>query len=61
MIKKQVLIVMDNPETSQSLQACLEHSAIDVDCADTLSKALEYIIKRSYCLLIIDLQTLHIN
>lgn len=61
MIKRQVLIVMNDPETSQSLQVCLEHSAIKVDCAIALSKALECTIKRSYCLLIIDLQMSHIG
>lgn len=61
MIKRQVLIVMDDPENSQSLQVSLEHSAIEVDCADALSKALECAIKRSYCLLIIDLQMSHIG
>lgn len=61
MIKRQVLIVMDDPEISQSLQVCLEHSAIKVDCAVALSRALECTIKRSYCLLIIDLQMSHIG
>lgn len=61
MIKRQVLIVMDNPEISRPLQRCLEHSAIEVDCADTLSKALENMIKRTYCLLLIDLQMSHIG
>lgn len=61
MIKRQVLIVVDDPEISQSLQVCLEHSAIKVDCAVALSKALECTIKQSYCLLIIDLQMSHIG
>lgn len=61
MIKRRVLIVMDDPETSQSIQARLEHSALEVDCAETLSKALEHVFKMLYCLLIVDLQILHID
>lgn len=61
MIEKQVLIVMDDSEISQSIHMCLKRSAIEADCVDTLSKALEYVIKRSYCLLIIDLQMAHIG
>lgn len=52
---------MDDPKTSQSLQVSLEHSAIEVDCADALSKALECAIKQPYCLLIVDLQMSHIG
>lgn len=52
---------MNNPESSQSIQARLEHSALEVDCAETLSKALEYVFKKLYCLLIIDLQISHID
>lgn len=61
MMKKQVLIVMDDREISQSIHKCLGNSAVEADCADTLAKALEYVIKRSYCLLIIDLQMSHIG
>lgn len=61
MVKRQVLIVMDDPKTSQFLRVRLEHFAIEVDYADTLSKALEYVIKRPYCLLIVDLQMSHIG
>lgn len=61
MIKRQVLIVMDDPETSQSIQVRLEHPTLEVDCAETLSRALESVIKKLYCLLIIDLQILHID
>lgn len=42
---------MDDLKISQSIQVCLERSAIEVNCAETLSKALEYAIRRSYCLL----------
>lgn len=56
MVERQVLIVMDDSEISQSIHVCLKRSAIKADCANTLSMALEYATKRPYCLLIIDLQ-----
>lgn len=52
---------MDDAETSQSIQACLGHPALEVDCAELLSTALEYVNKKPYCLLIVDLQILHID
>lgn len=55
-IKKQVLIVMDDTKIGQSLKARLENSVIKIDCAASLSEALECAIKNHYCLLIIDLQ-----
>lgn len=61
MIKRQVLVVVGNPEISQPLQICLERSAIEVDCAEALSKALGYMMKKRYCLIIIDLQMSCIN
>lgn len=56
MTKKQVLIVMDDSEISQSIKTHLGHLSMEADCAVSLSKALEYVIKKSYCLLIVDLQ-----
>lgn len=47
---------MDDPETSQSLQSCIECFSIEADCAKTLSQALRCVMKRPFCLLIIDLQ-----
>lgn len=61
MMKKQILIVMDDPEVSQLIQICLERYSLEVNCAESLSKALECVIKKSYCLLIVDLQILHID
>lgn len=61
MIKRQVLVVVGNPETSRPLQVCLERSAIEVNCAKALSKALEYMMKKCYCLIIIDLQMTCVN
>ena len=59
--EKTILIVMDDPEVSQLIQISLERYSLEVNCAETLSKALEYAIRRSYCLLIIDLQISHIG
>ena len=56
MIKKQVLIVMDDSEISQSIKTHLGYLATEADCAVSLSKALEYVMKRPYCLLIMYLQ-----
>lgn len=61
MIKNQVLIIMDDPEISQSLQARLEKLSIETDCVSPLSKALKHAMKKSYCLLVIDLQMFHIG
>lgn len=57
MLQKQLLIVMDDLEISQSILKHLEGLATTkVDCAASLSEAMEYVIKKTYCLLIIDLQ-----
>ena len=56
MVKRQILIVLDNLETSQLLQTRLERFGIESDCATSLSTGLEYAAKNLYCLLIIDLQ-----
>lgn len=61
MIKKQVLIVMDDSEMSQSIKTHLGYLSTEADCAVSLSKALEYVIKKPYCLLIVDLQMSHIG
>lgn len=58
MIKRQVLIIMGDSETSQLLQACIECFSIEVDCAKTLSQALKHVMHKLYCLLVIDLQML---
>lgn len=47
---------MDDAEISQSIKTHLGYLSTEADCAVSLSKALEYVIKRFYCLLIIDLQ-----
>lgn len=60
-IYKQLLIVADNSEISQSIQARLESTAMKVDCTASLSTALENVIKNTYCLLIIDLQMLNMD
>ena len=52
---------MDNSETSQSIKTHLEHSSMEVDCTASLSKALEYVIKKPYCLLIMDIQMSYIG
>lgn len=47
---------MDDSRISQSIKTYLEHLTMEADCAEVLSKALEYVIKKPYCLLIMDLQ-----
>ncbi len=61
MLQKQLLIIMDDIQTSQLIRERLESAAMKADCVASLSKALEFSMKRLYCLLIIDLQISHID
>lgn len=56
-LQKQLLIVLDDLEVSQLIRERLEKLTIKVDCATSVSKTLEYMMKKDYCLLIVDLQT----
>lgn len=47
---------MDDLKTSQSIWGYLENPTTKVDCAASLSEAMECVIKKTYCLLIIDFQ-----
>lgn len=61
MLQRQLLIIMDDIQTSQLIRERLESVAMKVDCVASLSKALELAMKRTYCLPIIDLQISHID
>lgn len=60
-LQKQLLIIMDDVQTNQLIRERLESAAMKVDCVSSLSKALEFSMRRIYCLLIIDLQISHID
>lgn len=56
MLQKRLLIVMADGETSRFVWERLEKQTMKVDYAASLSKGLEYAMKRDYCLLMVDLQ-----
>lgn len=56
MLQRQLLIVTNDLEISQSIGERLESSTTAVCCISSLSKAIEHIIKTPYCLLVIDFQ-----
>ena len=60
-LQRQLLIVTNDLETSQSAREHLENATTKVCCISSLSKAVEPIIKIPCCLLIIDLQILDMD
>ena len=61
MLCRQLLIVMDELEVSQSILKRLENPTTKVDCVASLSEALECVIRKTYCLLIIDFHISNID
>ncbi|MFG6350988.1 MAG: response regulator transcription factor [Oscillospiraceae bacterium] len=56
MLQRQLLIIASDLEIIRPIRERLGNSTMKADYATSLSKALEYVIKRPYCLLIVDLQ-----
>lgn len=55
-MKKQVLIVADDLELRNSIQDQMESESITINCADSISAALNSVMEREYHLVILDLQ-----
>ena len=56
MLKRQLLIVSDDPALCSSIQDVMENDATEVHCAASVSSAVSCITSGEYCLLISDLQ-----
>lgn len=57
MIKRQFLIVTDDSDISQTIQRHFKSDQTTaIHCASSLSQALNYVLKDSYCVLVVDLQ-----
>lgn len=56
-VKRQFLIVTDDPDIGQSIQEHFKNDqTTEIHCAESLSQALNHVMKNSYCVLVIDLQ-----
>lgn len=61
MVKRQILIVVENLPLGQSIYAYMETGNTEVCLTSSLPEALDNFVKREYCLVIIDFQFIGTN